>query len=62
MTIDPLFQPPLDWPANKKYQLGDNPLENNRFSLIFDEETEGAEIQELYRNVDRIDKNMGDIE
>jgi hypothetical protein len=43
--LDPLFPPPYNWPVNKKYQLGDNPLENNRFELIFDESVEGETIQ-----------------
>lgn len=60
--LDPLFPPPYNWPLNKKYQLGDNPLEANRFELVFDESVEGDAIQELYRNIDRVDKNMGDIE
>jgi len=29
---------------------------------VFDETVEGEAIQELYRNIDRVDKNMGDIE
>ena len=37
-------------------------METNRFELVFDETVEGEAIQELYRNIDRVDKNMGDIE
>lgn len=60
--LDPLFPPPYNWPVNKKYQLGDNPMDTNKFELVFDETAEGEAIQELYGNVDRVDKNMGDIE
>ena len=31
LGLDPIFPPPYDWPCNKKYQLFDNPLENNKF-------------------------------
>lgn len=46
----------------KKYQLGDDTLNNNRFELVFDESIDGSSIQDLFRNVDKIDKNMGEIE
>lgn len=34
--LDPLFQAPHNWPAHKKYELGDSLIENNKFSIIFD--------------------------
>ena len=30
--------------------------------MIFDEASEGERIQELFKNVEKIDKNMGEIE
>ena len=57
--LDPLFQPPYNWPLNRKYVLGDNPLQSNRFEIVFDEICDGEVIQQLYKNVDKVDKNMG---
>ena len=50
------------WQAGKRYQLGDDVLGGNRFELVFDEAVEGAGIQEMYRGVEKVDKNMGEIE
>lgn len=35
--LDPIFPPPFEWPAQKKFALGENALEENKFTLVFDE-------------------------
>ena len=46
IALDPFFPSP-DMSANRKFQLNELPQEV-KFSLIFDEDIEGAQIQELY--------------
>lgn len=41
LTIDPMFPPPHTDNPSKKQALPDNPLENNKFELVFDETEEG---------------------
>lgn len=48
LTIDPLFPPPYEWPAQKKMQMGENCLEESRYMLIFDEEEEGDELRRMF--------------
>jgi hypothetical protein len=37
ICVDPLFPPPECWQPGKKCFFGDNPLQENKFELIFDE-------------------------
>jgi hypothetical protein len=36
-------------------------LEENKFTLVFDEAEDGPQLKELYRNTVKIDGRMGDI-
>ena len=45
IAIDPLFPPP-PWPNAKKHLIPDC-IENNRFELVFNELTDGAELKTL---------------
>ena len=42
--------------------MGDNPLEENRFELIFDESVAGEEVKNLMGVNVALDSNMGKIE
>jgi len=48
LTIDPLFPPPNDF-SSKKHTLPENPMENNRFELVFDEAEEGEALRETLK-------------
>ena len=61
ICIDPIFPPAFEWPAQKKYQLGENALEENKFTIIFDENTEGERLKKMYEKVD-LNNGMGDID
>ena len=50
VAIDPIFPPPSVEELitlTKKLMLPDNPIENNKFELIFDEVEEGKELKSL---------------
>ncbi len=59
--MDPLFPPPFEWPNQKKMQFGENSLEENKFSIIFDEVLEEESLMKLYENAEK-DENMGEID
>ena len=62
ICVDPLFPPPDQWASGKKMYMGDNPLEENRFELIFDESVAGEEVKNLMGVNVALDSNMGKIE
>ena len=50
VAIDPIFPPPSVEELitmTKKLMLPDNPIDNNKFELIFDEVEEGKELKSL---------------
>jgi hypothetical protein len=44
IALDPIFPPP-SWPKSKRHQIPDNPYENNKFELIFDEVIDGPPLK-----------------
>jgi len=48
LTVDPLFPPPNDL-SSKKHTLPENPMENNRFELVFDEAEGGEALRETLK-------------
>ena len=48
IAIDPLFPPPVNWPAQRKHFAPDNIMENNKFEIIFDDIEDGPEILQIY--------------
>ena len=61
ICLDPLFPPPENWPPNRR-PFFDEPLTENRFQLIFDEASDGKEVEELYKGQGKLDPKMGKIE
>ena len=45
--LDTIFPPPNEWPSGKKNWIPDNLLEKNKYELIFDEEVDGEEVQQV---------------
>lgn len=41
ICIDPIFPPPFEWPNAKKFQMGDNAINDMKFELVFDEMCDG---------------------
>jgi hypothetical protein len=62
LCLDPLFPPPEQWPSNRKPFLSDDPLAENRFEIVFDESSDGKEVERVYQGRERIDGLMGKIE
>ena len=46
--MDPLFPPPENWQAGRKFYFGDNPLAENKFDIVFDELSDGMGVEKLY--------------
>ena len=40
----------------------ENPMDTNKFELIFDENCDGSELVSLYSNIKKIDERMGNID
>lgn len=62
LSLDPLFPPPEYWAANKKPFFSEDPLSENKFTLVFDETVNGNEIEEIFKDQKKIDLAMGKIE
>jgi tubulin polyglutamylase TTLL1 len=62
LCIDPLFPPPEVWPSNRKLFFGEDPLAENRFELIFDESSDGMEVERLFEGKERVDAQLGRVE
>ena len=60
IAVDPVFPPPIPWATSKKFLLPDNPLENNKFEMIFDERQEGLKLKKLFKEVS-ITENQGEF-
>jgi len=50
IAVDPIFPPPTPWPTSKKFYLPENPLETNKFELIFDERREGHKLKKIFKD------------
>lgn len=62
ICLDPYFPPPFEWSNQKKMQIGENALEENKFSLVFDENEEGERLERLYASIAKVDEKMGEID
>jgi chaperonin cofactor prefoldin len=61
--VDPLFPPPENISANKKaFFTSENPLAENRFELIFDEIMDGPALEELFRDCEKVEEELGRID
>jgi tubulin polyglutamylase TTLL1 len=50
ISLDPIFPPPSTVPHHHKYGISENAISYNKFSLIFDEERDGPEIEKNFLN------------
>lgn len=55
-----IFPPPSHYPNSQKYLAPDDPLGRLQFELIFDENRDGKEVEELYAGAKRVD--MGEVD
>jgi hypothetical protein len=60
LTLDVIFPPPSHYPNSQKYLAPDDPLGRLQFELIFDENRDGKEVEELFAGVRKVD--MGDVD
>lgn len=60
LTLDVIFPPPTNYPNSQKYLAPDNPLERLMFELIFDENRDGKEVEELFAHAKKVD--MGSVD
>lgn len=49
LSLDVIYPPPADYPNTMKHLAPDKTLENLKFELIFDEESEAKELEELFK-------------
>lgn len=49
LSLDVIYPPPADYPNTLKHLAPDRCLENLKFELIFDEESEAKVLAELYK-------------
>jgi hypothetical protein len=48
--LDPIFQPPLKWPASKRHLIQEYSFDTNRFELVFDEQIDSIPLAKLYKD------------
>ncbi len=62
ICIDPIYPPPFEWPNSKKFQMGDNSLNDMKFELVFDEVSDGKELEKLYATEKGFGNKIGKVE
>lgn len=50
MSLDPLFPPPADCPANQRHYIACKVEEYLKFEVIFSSEVDGPALRDLYLN------------
>jgi hypothetical protein len=56
LALDPLFPPPSHYPTSKRFHLSDHYLQNLKYELIFDEDSQISPIINDYNYEDEVEE------